>query len=287
MSRIQKFVVLSAMLVTTLAFGTQSASAHWGWGPFRCGPACCGPFWGRAWGACCYGVCDPCCAPCVAPMVTTVATTACCDPCVACGPVCSSGYVLGWRPGPIRRLLFGRYRWYNTGYWGGWGYPVADCCGGYADGTVVEDGAVNVAPAPAAPVDKKPSVVEPSPNDDLLKNTRSTGPIYHQASYLPASQEENVPVPENSGLLKIYVPIDAKVFVNDRETSTDGSIRSFVSYGLQKGNEYDYEVRAEVVRNGQKYVETKVVTLTAGANQALAFGFEVLNPGASDVYLGY
>ena len=36
--------------------------------------------------------------------------SACYSPCYD-----SCGLYLGWRPGPIRRLLFGPYRW----YWGG------------------------------------------------------------------------------------------------------------------------------------------------------------------------
>lgn len=272
MKKIQKNLVLPALVVVSLCLLSTQASAWWG---------CCGPYWGGSvWGPAWFGptysvAYDPCCAP------------VCCDPCVTCGPVCDTGYALGWRPGPIRRLLFGRYRWYPTGYWGGYAYSYGDaCCGDVAYSGEIYDGSdIPLTPAPAAPT-KKSSVVEPSPNDDLLKSTEASRPIYHRASYASAETKET-PVPANSGLLKIYVPIDAKVFVNDHETTTDGSVRSFISYGLSQGNEYDYVVRAEVIRNGQKYVETKLVTLQAGQNQAVAFGFEPLNPGPSDTYVEF
>ena len=84
-------------------------------------------------------------------------------------------------------------------------------------------------------------------------------------------------VPENSAILKIAVPMDAVVFVNDQKTSTAGTYRSFVSFGLTEGNEYDYVVRVEVVRNGLKYVESQTVTLTAGELKSVTFPFDSLN----------
>ncbi len=74
-------------------------------------------------------------------------------------------------------------------------------------------------------------------------------------------------------MLTVWVPYDAKVTVNGRETQSTGSRRQFISYGLRPGFSYRYVIRAEVVRNGQPQMDTREVTLTAGQITAVAFGF--------------
>ncbi len=74
-------------------------------------------------------------------------------------------------------------------------------------------------------------------------------------------------------MLTVWVPYDAKVTVNGRETRSTGSRRQFISYGLKPGFSYKYVIRAEVVRNGQPQTDTREVTLTAGEITAVAFGF--------------
>ncbi len=78
---------------------------------------------------------------------------------------------------------------------------------------------------------------------------------------------------DDSGVLTVWVPYDAKVTVNGQETHSAGSRRQFISYGLQPGLSYKYVVRAEVVRNGQLQDDTRTITLTAGQITAVAFGF--------------
>jgi hypothetical protein len=46
-----------------------------------------------------------------------------------------------------------------------------------------------------------------------------------------------------------------------------------VSFGLKPGFSYKYEVRAEIVRDGQLVEEARTVSLTAGERSAVAFGF--------------
>lgn len=91
-----------------------------------------------------------------------------------------------------------------------------------------------------------------------------------------------LPTPENSALLTVWVPYDAKVVVNGLETRSVGSRRQFVSYGLTPGCSYKYVIVAQVTReekgpNGeiqQKVQEdNREVILTAGARTSVAFGF--------------
>ena len=68
------------------------------------------------------------------------------------------------------------------------------------------------------------------------------GPTTYHPTYGPM---------RNSALLSVKVPADAKVFVNDRPTTSTGSDREYISRDLQTGAGYNYTVRAEFVRDGK------------------------------------
>jgi uncharacterized protein (TIGR03000 family) len=114
------------------------------------------------------------------------------------------------------------------------------------------------APAPGPgtpPVPGNPPAPDPSPfNTPMPGGSTST------------------PTIENSGLLTIYVPNDAKVTINGLPTRSDGSKRQYVSYGLQPGLTYKYEIHASVVRDGQLIEDNKTIYLSAGKRGAVAFG---------------
>lgn len=82
-----------------------------------------------------------------------------------------------------------------------------------------------------------------------------------------------IPTQETSGLLTVAVPFNAKVFINGMPTTSTGSKRQFVSYGLKPGLAYKYEVRAEWIDKGQLFTETQSVILTAGSREGLALNF--------------
>jgi uncharacterized protein (TIGR03000 family) len=214
-------------------------------------------------------------------------------------------WYLGVRPGPVRRLLLGPYRWYYDGY--------AGCCSYYGLSTVsyvsysqpcgclFVDGDTafkTAAPTPAMEPTRavKPStepaesstpkapnaILGPSPNEP-------TPPERNRSSFMPepsirfqpaipavensSSIDNTIHTPENSGLLTMWVPYDAKVIINGMTTRTTGSKRQFVSYGLQPGFTYTYEIKAQIERNGRIVEEIRTVELTAGKREALAFGF--------------
>jgi uncharacterized protein (TIGR03000 family) len=80
------------------------------------------------------------------------------------------------------------------------------------------------------------------------------------------------------GLLTVNVPEEAKIFVNGQATTSTGSTRQYVSRDLQNGLTYAYEVRAEIVRDGQTLEQTKTIDLRAGATSSLAFDFDGAQP---------
>lgn len=77
-----------------------------------------------------------------------------------------------------------------------------------------------------------------------------------------------------TALLSVNVPAEAKIFINGAATTTTGSERQYISRGLSAGNRYDYEVRAEITRDGNTITETKNITLTPGQVANLAFNFD-------------
>jgi uncharacterized protein (TIGR03000 family) len=74
-----------------------------------------------------------------------------------------------------------------------------------------------------------------------------------------------------SALLSVKVPADAKVFVNDRPTTSTGSDREYISRDLRPGATYSYTVRAEFERDGKPVSEEKSVRLTTGQTASLSF----------------
>lgn len=96
----------------------------------------------------------------------------------------------------------------------------------------------------------------------------------HNAASSPASLPSTDM--ENSSVLTVYVPYDAKVAINGLETRSKGSRRRYVSYGLKPGFSYKYVIRSQIVRDGQVFEDTRTITLVAGACTGVSFGFNVL-----------
>ena len=75
-----------------------------------------------------------------------------------------------------------------------------------------------------------------------------------------------------SAVIEVSVPAEAKVFVNNKETASTGSARSYVSNSLQAGQTYLYNFRVEFKQDGKTVVKNESVKLSAGDRVALSFG---------------
>jgi uncharacterized protein (TIGR03000 family) len=120
---------------------------------------------------------------------------------------------------------------------------------------------------PTVPAPTLPAPTAPAPSEPGLPGalpTPGTSPVLPKTTATSA---------ENSGILTIWVPFDAKVTINGLETRSTGSRRDYVSYGLKPGLSYKYVIHAQVARNGQMLEDSQTVTLTAGQVTAVAFGF--------------
>jgi uncharacterized protein (TIGR03000 family) len=152
----------------------------------------------------------------------------------------------------------GAYRSYSG--WGSSGGSYGGSSGGGSSGGGSSGGYINggyKAPVdgtmtPAAPAAPAPNVpIQPPP-------PVNPGALLQQQS-------------GNQAVLKVTVPEDALVYVNGMLTQSTGANRSYVSRGLMRGYQYNYEVRAEAIRDGKKVEETRIVQLTAGETMELAF----------------
>jgi uncharacterized protein (TIGR03000 family) len=97
-------------------------------------------------------------------------------------------------------------------------------------------------------------------------NAEAPAPIEPDPLFEPLSGQQM-----GRALLSVTVPEEARVYVNGHLTQTPGSVRRYVSSGLAGGHSYTYQVRAEVVRDGQPVSQTKTVRLRAGQAADLAF----------------
>jgi uncharacterized protein (TIGR03000 family) len=144
-------------------------------------------------------------------------------------------------------------------------------------GTVQGSTIAPAQPTPANPA-KKPVIEAPNPAMPTEPATTPTPPAPEPGPAAPPSipgAPSTSVTPENSGILTVWVPYDAKVTINGMATKSTGSRRQFVSYDLKDGLSYKYEVKAEVVRDGKIVEDTKTVVLNAGSSNSVAFGFNI------------
>ena len=110
---------------------------------------------------------------------------------------------------------------------------------------------------------------------------------FEPAPALPLVPDEarTSPAPPGATILAVEVPEDARVYVNGLPTRTMGSFRQYLSRGLQDGQEYTYEMRAEVDRDGQVLSETRAVTVQAGQRARVAFQLQTPEPAETQLTL--
>jgi len=329
-----KIAMLGALVAVLLAAGEAKAQWWCDWGCYR--PVC-ATYYPVAWTSCSLCYYQP-----------------------------AGGYwYLGWRPGVIRRLLFGPYRWYYVGY-GGWSYVCTTCydpccydlCCGESSAITLETPGTGAGPAgqtptpaptpaqpstaaePAQPTEPSQPSLPPTPSSELPGLPGGTGgglpPVPEGTTPAPSTggpsalpgltptppadvqpepatppstlpNSTQMPTPETSGQITLWVAPDAKVTINGLPTRSTGTRRHYISYGLKPGYIYRYEIVAEMpcqvrevtvrfVRdeNGEIYVDpmtgqriletvsdtrqvkklrlTRTVELVAGERQEVPFG---------------
>jgi uncharacterized protein (TIGR03000 family) len=93
-------------------------------------------------------------------------------------------------------------------------------------------------------------------------------PSYSYTAFYPQEQA----VDTNAVTLRMHVPTDARVWIEDEATSTSGADRSFVSPPLTPGREYVYHIRAQWDENGKTVERKREFTVHAGDRIDLNIG---------------
>jgi uncharacterized protein (TIGR03000 family) len=133
---------------------------------------------------------------------------------------------------------------------GGWGYAPPGIYG--APYAIYGQPTVPQAPPPGTPDQPKP--IEPKPGDKEKKE---------------GSKEDGK---KTGAHLKFVLPAEAKLYVDGRLTTQEGTERAFTTPPLQPGQLYYYDVAAELTVAGQTLRETKRVIVQAGADITETFG---------------
>ncbi|MGO8690271.1 MAG: TIGR03000 domain-containing protein [Thermoguttaceae bacterium] len=257
-----KHILVVAVAVLALTIVSQSYACC-GWG---CG---CSGWYGGAYGCggCGWGCDYTACA---------VGCTPCCDLTLGCRPFRHGGcYGYGWGWGgcyasctccsPCGGCNCGCLPYYT---------PTMGCCGaGMVPGmTAPAAGTPTPATKPATPpAPGEAPATPPAPAPTVPAPT--TTPTVPAPTIPPTPGTTGVPSLEDSALLTVYVPYQAKITINGLPTQSTGSRRQYASFGLKPGMNYKYDIHAEIVRDGKIIEENKTVTLTAGQQNSAAFGF--------------
>lgn len=176
---------------------------------------------------------------------------------------------------------------YSSGGWGSsggsWGSSGGSwgSSGGYAVGAPVmtpgyAPGNAGMSAPPPHPSDTMPNG---APIDGNLPPAGDNLPPDDTAPAPPSDSGASFYRPSSNAVLTVRVPAEARVFVNGLPTTSTGSLRRYVSNGLRAGYNYTYQIRAEIVRDGQTISETKTVKLQAGDSSDVEFA---LNGSDSD-----
>lgn len=258
---------------------TWCGSGCYGWGGYRpIGGGICecgyGAGWAPYWGGSCYGGSGGC------------GRQRCYS--MRCNSGCNGVY------GSTGGYGYGASGGYGYGYGGGNGNPVG---GGYATGTYTgpsydpntrpayspqpsgtlppsgvttpPSGVTTPPPVPAAPD------AAPTPGTDATPTPKpgTSTQLQRNPGRALALQSFELDVSKDATGIVVYVPEEAIVFVNGQQMKTKGTERHFSADQLLPGQVYNYDIRAEMVRNGAKLVREDKVGLKAGRLEEIAFDF--------------
>jgi uncharacterized protein (TIGR03000 family) len=86
---------------------------------------------------------------------------------------------------------------------------------------------------------------------------------------MPPTKGEKLPRPkksdnETSANLLVTLPADAKLTIDGKATKSTSDIRSFITPPLEPGWDYEYQLGAEIVRDGETRRLSQKVYVRAG-----------------------
>jgi uncharacterized protein (TIGR03000 family) len=110
-----------------------------------------------------------------------------------------------------------------------------------------------------------PKKVQPSTSD-----LPQAIPIEPKKATILPSEEEAIPIPTKRATIRVQVPPDAIVIINDKQTTTTGENRTYVTW-IYPNYVYDYKIVAWVKRDGVWHYQKKTIQLGETTRASLAF----------------
>jgi uncharacterized protein (TIGR03000 family) len=87
-----------------------------------------------------------------------------------------------------------------------------------------------------------------------------------------ATEEAMVPAPAT---IIVNLPADAKLSIDDFQTSSTSSPRYFATPTLERGKDFTYMLKAEIQRDGRTMTTSQMVTVRAGEESRIELQFPV------------
>jgi uncharacterized protein (TIGR03000 family) len=84
----------------------------------------------------------------------------------------------------------------------------------------------------------------------------------------PGQEETSAPV---TSKVTVSLPSDARLWVDNLECPLTSAVRSFNTPALNPAQKYFYDLRVQIVRDGQTLTETQRVTITPGQEARVDF----------------
>jgi len=89
---------------------------------------------------------------------------------------------------------------------------------------------------------------------------------------MPKEKKEGVSAPAT---IVVNIPADAKLTIDENPTRSTETVRRFVTPALETGKDYYYNVKAELVVDGQTQTATKRILVRAGEESQVNIEFTV------------
>ncbi len=91
-------------------------------------------------------------------------------------------------------------------------------------------------------------------------------------------EEKKADASDNAGdaaKLVVSLPADATLTIDEEATTSTSDLRSFVTPALTPGQDYIYNLKAEINRDGKSFIVTQRVTVRAGEETKASLQFPV------------
>ncbi len=172
---------------------------------------------------------------------------------------CYGGCYGGWESLAPIHTPAGCWGMPYSGYGPSWpGYACAGGCGGYQSAAYGVPSQMIANPAPEmAPLPTRDPELTDKPKEKAKDKTK-------EKAKNPVDDDDNQVSASNRARVIVSLPANGKLFVDNTPIRNAAEIKTFRTPELSKGQQYFYEMRAEVLVDGKVVTQTRRVTLTAG-----------------------